>query len=226
MRFLIIEDEAALADTLADVLSAIPGSSADIASDGPEGLWMASKGIYDALILDVMLPGLDGFEVLRQLRGQGNSTPVLMLTARSGLEDRVRGLDEGADYYLTKPFENEELLACLRSILRRPAGMLPDTLTFGDLSLTPGALKLSCRELEVRLGARETELLRLLIQNRGHYLSKDTLILKIWGYDGEVSDNNVEAYISFLRRKFRLLKSHVKITAARGVGYRLEEDHA
>lgn len=170
MRILIVEDEHALAETLADLISGPGGdrsSNADIAENG---------------------------------------------------------LDWGADYYLTKPFENEELLACLRSILRRPSTMVPEDLQFGDLTLTPSASKLTCGEREVLLSAKELEMMRLLMQNIGQYLSKETLILKIWGYDGDVSSNSAEAYISFLRRKLKLLRSTVQICSARSIGYRLEQN--
>lgn len=227
MRILIVEDEHALAETLADLISGPGGdrsSNADIAENGLDGLELIRSGIYDAVILDVMLPGINGFDILKQIRKEGISTPVLMLTARSELTDRVKGLDLGADYYLTKPFENEELLACLRSILRRPSTMVPEDLQFGDLTLTPSASKLTCGEREVLLSAKELEMMRLLMQNIGQYLSKETLILKIWGYDGDVSSNSAEAYISFLRRKLKLLRSTVQICSARSIGYRLEQN--
>lgn len=225
MRILIIEDEKRLAQTLADLVEN-SSFAADIANDGLQGLEMAKSGMYDAIILDVMLPGLNGFEVLSCLRKEHNSTPVLMLTARGELENRVRGLNAGADYYLTKPFENEELLACLRSILRRPSYQELDSLQFGDLTLTPSTLTLACGGREQTLSAREMELLRMLMQNSRQFLSKETLLVKIWGYDGGVTANNVEAYISFLRKKIALSGSSVRISMARNVGYRLEDSHA
>lgn len=221
MRILIVEDEKRLAGTIKDILEDA-GYHADTAGDGLLGLEMAENGIYDAIILDVMLPELDGFHVLERLRQEQNSIPVLMLTARSSLNDRVHGLDCGADYYLTKPFANEELLACLRTILRRPAPLAPEVLTFGDLSLSPELSQLTCQNNTVTLTARELELMRLFLQNSRQILPKETILLKLWGYDASVQENSVEAYISFLRKKLVLLRSTVKISAVRGIGYKLE----
>lgn len=221
MRILIIEDERRLAGTLADILDDA-GYYSDVSANGAEGLDLVKSGIYDAVILDVMLPGLGGYEVLQQLRAAGKTLPVLMLTARSALADRVRGLDAGADYYLTKPFENEELLACLRTILRRPAPIASEHLTFGDLTLTPARSELQCHDNIVTLSARELELIRLMIHNNTQFLPKETLLLKVWGYDASVNANSVEAYISFLRKKLNLLGSAVHITVIRNIGYKLE----
>lgn len=221
MRVLIVEDEKLLAETLGDILSQ-ENYAADIAYDGERGLDDALSGIYDAMILDVMLPKLDGFEVLRRLRGEGSSLPVVMLTARGELADRVRGLNLGADYYLRKPFENAELLACLRAVIRRQGEILPEKLSFGDLELTPSACELCRGERVLSLSAKETEIMRLLLCNRGQYLPKETLLLKVWGYESDAGDNNVEAYISFLRKKLALLGSHVRLSVQRKVGYRLE----
>lgn len=221
MRILIIEDEKRLAATLADIVNN-SGYSADISHTGTEGLYFARSGIHDAIVLDVMLPGLNGYEILTRLRNEHIMTPVLMLTARSELADRVRGLDAGADYYLTKPFENDEFLACLRAVLRRQADIVPDSFSFGDLLLTPSSSKLCCREREVSLSAKENEMMRLLIQNSSQFLPKETLLLKVWGYDCNVNANSVEAYISFLRKKLLLLDSFVRIAVVRNIGYRLE----
>ena len=222
MRILVIEDEKRLAATLVDILEN-NGYSADSVHDGEEGLELAKSGIYDALILDVMLPGMNGYQILRALRSAHMAVPVLMLTAKSELADRVCGLDAGADYYLTKPFEYEELLACLRTILRRPAEIVSDTLSYGDLTLLPSASTLTCGGRSLILSAKEQELMRLLINNSSHFLPKETIFLKIWGYDGSVNANCVEAYISFLRKKLSLLQSSVRITVVRNIGYRLEE---
>lgn len=222
MRILVVEDEKNLAETLEDILTQAR-YIADAAYDGEAGLDSARSGIYDAIILDVMLPKLNGFEVLRLLRAEGNSTPVLMLTAKSELSDRVLGLTRGADYYLTKPFENAELLACLGAITRRQQKITPDTLSFGDIELTPSACRLQCGESSLTLNAKETEIMRLLILNREQYLSKETLLTKVWGFESGAVDNNVEAYISFLRRKLSLIHSAVSLTVRRNVGYRLEE---
>ena len=223
MRILIVEDEKRLAGTLQDLLRR-QGYTADVCYDGISGLDNARSDIYDLLVLDAMLPGMDGFTLLRQLRGGGSRLPVLMLTARSGVEDRVRGLDSGADYYLTKPFEPQELLACVRLLLRRTDGQprQEDAVTCGDLRLEPGTFLLRCGQREVRLSRREYDLMELLMRNGSQIVSKEQLILKVWGYDSAAEDNNVEVYISFLRRKLTHLQSTVKIKTLRMVGYCLE----
>ena len=223
MRILIVEDEKMLAVTLADILSR-ERYLVDIVYDGEAGLDSILSGIYDGVILDVMLPKMNGFEVLRKVRGTGNSTPILMLTARSELEDRVSGLDAGADYYLTKPFEREELLACLRAILRRPGEVSTSVLSFGDLELSEESGSLRCGERSVQLGAKELQLARILIASGETVVPRETLYLRGWGYDSEAEGNVVEVYMSFLRRKLAHLRSRVKITAVRGMGYHLKED--
>ena len=223
MRILIVEDEVRLASTLKDLLE-MNSYTADVCHDGETGLDNALTGIYDVMILDVMLPRLDGFTVLRRLRAAGNATPVLMLTARSEVTDRVEGLDCGADYYLTKPFEPRELLACIRALTRRtPDLQKSDTLEFGDLTLDKSAFTLVCGSRSVRLSRKEFDLAELLMRNRGQILTKETLLLKIWGYESDAEDNNVEVYISFLRKKLEHLHSRVKIRTIRMVGYMLEE---
>ena len=224
MRILIVEDEKRLAATLAELLHR-QGSTADVCNDGISGLDNARSGIYDLLVLDAMLPGMDGFTLLRELRGGGSSLPVLMLTARSELSDRVRGLDCGADYYLTKPFESEELLACIRSLLRRSGEEVSadaGETGFGDLTLQQSTFLLRCGEREVRLSRREYDLMELLMKNGSQIVTKEQLILKVWGYDSAAEDNNVEVYISFLRRKLTHLQSRVRIKTLRLVGYCLE----
>ena len=222
MRILVIEDERRLAGTLADIIGEM-GYVADQAYDGETGLDNALTGIYDALVLDVMLPRLDGFEVLRQMRAEKIQTPVLMLTAKAELNDRVHGLDLGADYYLTKPFENAEFRACLRAVLRRQGEIVAERLAFGDLVLTPSLSELRCRERAVTLSAKELEIMQLLMLNHSAILPKETMLVKVWGYDSDAVDNNVEAYVSFLRKKLTLLQSTVALTVVRRVGYRLEE---
>lgn len=222
MRILIIEDEVRLAGTLADMVGE-DGYTADVSHDGEAGLDSALSGIYDAVVLDVMLPKLDGFEVLKRLRQNGIQTPVLMLTAKSDLIDRVHGLDLGADYYLTKPFENAEFLACLRAVIRRQGEITPERLAFGDLTLTPSMGVLRCKERALTLSAKELEIMRLLMLNQKAILSKESLLVKVWGYDTDAGDNNVEAYISFLRKKLSLLRSTVSLSVIRRLGYRLEE---
>ena len=223
MRLLIVEDEVRLADTLRQLLNR-QGYTADVYYDGVRGLDNAMTGIYDLMVLDVMLPGMNGFQVVKKLREAGVTTPVLMLTAKSDVSDRIHGLDCGADYYLTKPFEPEELLACVRTLLRRSGGQLQesDTLTWGDLSLERATFSLSCAERAVRLSRREYDLMELLMKNGSQIVSKEQLILKVWGYDSAAEDNNVEVYISFLRRKLTHLQSAVRIKTLRMVGYCLE----
>ena len=225
MRLLIVEDETRLADTLRQLLHR-QGYTADVCYDGVSGLDNALTGIYDLMVLDVMLPGLNGFQVARKLRDAGVTTPILMLTAKSDLSDRVHGLDCGADYYLTKPFEPEELLACVRTLLRRSGGQLQesDTLTWGDLSLERGTFTLSCSGRDVRLSRREYDLMELLMRNGAQVVTKEQLLIKVWGYDSQAEDNNVEVYISFLRRKLTHLHSQVRIKTLRMLGYCLTQE--
>ena len=174
-------------------------------------------------LLDVMLPTMDGFTVLLNLRAAGNAVPVLMLTARADLSDRVEGLDCGADYYLTKPFEPRELLACIRALTRRqPELRSSDAVEFGDLKLDKSSFTLSCGDRSLRLSRKEFDMMELLMRNRDMVLTKETLLLKIWGYESDAEDNNVEVYVSFLRKKLEHLRSKVKIKTIRMVGYCLE----
>ena len=221
MRVLVVEDEKRLAETLADIISD-SGDTVDVSNDGEEGYYNAASGIYDAIVLDVMLPKMNGFDILKKIREEGVSTPVLMLTARTQLGDRVNGLNLGADYYLTKPFENEELIASLHAIMRRKSDYIPEDISFGDLTLHPSSCTLVCNGKEIKLNAKEFELMRYLMINGKSIISKETIINKIWGYDSDAGDNNVEAYVSILRRKLNSLKSTVSIKAVRMVGYHLE----
>ena len=225
MRLLIVEDETRLADTLRQLLHR-QGYTADVCYDGVSGLDNAMTGIYDLMVLDVMLPGLNGFQVAQKLRTAGVTTPILMLTAKSDLSDRVHGLDCGADYYLTKPFEPEELLACVRTLLRRGGGQLQesDALRWGDLSLERGTFTLSCNGRDVRLSRREYDLMELLMRNGTQVVTKEQLLVKVWGYDSQAEDNNVEVYLSFLRRQLTHLHSQVKIKTLRMLGYCLTQE--
>ena len=226
MRVLVIEDEVRLAATLQDLLE-LNGYTADVCHDGEVGLDNALTAIYDVILLDVMLPKLDGFTVLRRLRAEGNATPVLMLTARSETSDKVTGLDSGADYYLTKPFDPKELLACVRALTRRqPELRESDRLTCGDLRLEQSSFTLYCGERSVRLSRKEYDMLELLMLNQKMVITKEKLLLKVWGYESDAEDNNVEVYISFLRRKLDYLHSGVKIRTIRMVGYCLETPDA
>lgn len=222
MRVLIVEDEVRLAATLQDLLE-INGYTADVCHDGEAGLDNALSAIYDVILLDVMLPKLDGFTVLRRLRAEGSATPVLMLTARSEVSDKVTGLDSGADYYLTKPFDPKELLACIRALTRRqPELREPDILTCGDLRLERSSFTLCCGNRSVRLSRKEYDMMELLMLNQKLVITKEKLLLKVWGYESDAEDNNVEVYISFLRKKLDYLRSTVKIKTIRMVGYCLE----
>ena len=224
MRVLIVEDEARLAETLRDLLE-LEHYTADISHDGETGLDNALSDIYDLVILDVMLPKRDGFSVLRELRQAGKTVPVLMLSARSELSDRVEGLDCGADYYLTKPFEPKELLACVRMLTRRqPEQRVSNALEYGDLRLETDTLQLCCGERSVRLSRKEFDLMELLMRSRDMVLTKERLILKVWGYESDAEDNNVEVYISFLRKKLEHLHSGVKIRTIRMAGYCLTQE--
>ena len=224
MRILIVEDEVRLAATLRDLLE-MAGYTADVRHDGESGLDEALTGIYDVMVLDVMLPKMDGFQVLRSLRSEGNTTPVLMLTARSDTDDKVTGLDAGADYYLTKPFEPKELLACVRALCRRQPELREEgVLHCGDLRLEQSSFSLFCGDKSMRLSRKEYDMMEILMRSQKNVVSKETLLVKVWGYESDAEDNNVEVYISFLRRKLTHLGSGVKIRTIRMVGYCLEWD--
>lgn len=224
MRVLLVEDEKSLSAAICQVLKK-EQIAADAAYTGTEGLDCAQSGIYDAVILDVMLPGMDGFSILKELRAAGDATPVLMLTARGELEDRLRGLNFGADYYLPKPFQMAELLACLRTITRRRDVPPVEELVFGDVELLWKEGRLTCPGTgqTVKLGAKELQLLELLFRNRNQILSRDMLIERVWGFDSEAEYNNLEVYLSFARKKLAFVGSRVKIKASRGLGYFLED---
>lgn len=222
MRILILEDELHLAEALAQILKK-NNYSVDVSNDGEAGLDNALTGIYDLIILDIMLPKMDGISVLKNIRKEGLSTPVILLTAKGEITDKVTGLDSGADDYLPKPFATEELLARIRALSRRKGEVLQDnTLRFGDMELNPTALRLSRGDREVKLIMKESELLELLMIRKSSVTSKEMIIEKIWGYDSEAEYNHVEVYISFLRKKLAFLESEVSINTIRGIGYVLE----
>lgn len=223
MRILIVEDEVHLSEALTQILKK-NNYTVDAVYDGEAGIDNALSDIYDLIILDIMLPKLDGISVLKEIRKEGLSTPVILLTAKGEITDKVIGLDSGADDYLPKPFATEELLARIRAMARRKGEVAQDnTLVFGDIRLSPDTLKLTCRDKEVKLILKESELLELLIKRKKSASSKELIIEKLWGFDAEVEHNHVEVYISFLRKKLTHLCSTVKITTVRGVGYILEE---
>ena len=224
MKILIIEDEKLLADSLRTMLEC-KGFQVEAVYDGETGADYAELGIYDLLILDVMMPGLNGYQVARKVRSQRLGTPILMLTAKSGLEDRIEGLNAGADYYLTKPFDMRELLACINALLRRQGSQV-DELVYGNTALDLATSMLVCGEKSVRLSAKEFDVMRLLLQYRGNNLSKEVILAKVWGYDSNAVENHVEVYVGFLRKKLRSIGSNVKIEALRRLGYHLEVEEA
>ena len=220
MKILIIEDEKLLADSLKTMLEA-KGFETEVAYDGETGAEYALLGIYDLLILDVMMPKMDGYAVARAVRARRCSTPILMLTARSGLEDRVEGLNAGADYYLTKPFDTRELMACINALLRRQGGQV-DELSYGNTSLDLSSGTLICGEKKVRLSSREFDVMRLLLQSRDRNLSKEVILSRVWGLESNAVENHAEVYVGFLRKKLRSIGSNLRIEAVRRLGYHLE----
>lgn len=221
MQILIVEDEVRLANALAQILRE-QKYVVDAVYDGRDGFDYAASGQYDVIVLDVMLPSMDGFQVVRSLRDQRIQTPVLMLTAKDDLRDKVHGLDCGADDYMTKPFAPEELCARIRALSRRQGDVILEELTFDDLTLNLSTYDLTRGAKSVHLGYKEFEVLRILMSNPHTIVPKDELINKVWGAASSAEDNNVEAYISFLRKKFYFLGSRVQIGTLRKVGYRLE----
>ena len=223
MKILIIEDEKLLADSLKALLEK-KGFDVECVYDGESGAEYAETGVYDLLILDVMMPKMDGFEVARSVRAKRCGTPILMLTARSGLDDRIRGLNAGADYYLTKPFDSRELLACVNALLRRQGNQV-DELSLGNTSLDLSSCTLICGENSVRLSAKEFDVMRFLLQSKDSVLSKEVILAKVWGYDSSAVENHVEVYVGFLRKKLAAIGSDVRIEAVRRLGYRLEVEN-
>jgi DNA-binding response OmpR family regulator len=221
MNILIVEDERRLADVLAHIIKE-QGYAVDAVYSGGDGLEYALSGHYDAAVLDVMLPGMNGFEIVRRMREAKIATPVLMLTAKGEVSDRVHGLDSGADDYMQKPFATEELLARLRALTRRRGEVALDSLEYGDISLRLDNHELSRGGKSVRLNLKEFEVMKILIANRNQVITKEMLLSKVWGYDSDAEANNAEAYISFLRKKLQYLHSGVTIEVLRKVGYSLK----
>ena len=220
MKILLIEDEKLLSDSLKALLTA-KGFDVEAVYDGETGAEYALLGIYDLLILDVMMPGMDGYQVARQVRSRRCSVPILMLTARSGVTDRIEGLNAGADYYLTKPFDSRELLACINALLRRQ-GEQVDQLVFGNTELDLSTSILHCKEKSIRLSAKEFDIMRFLLQSGSRNLSKEVLLSRVWGFESNAVDNHVEVYVGFLRKKLRSIGSNIRIEAVRRLGYHLE----
>lgn len=220
MKILIVEDDQLLANSLKELLEG-QNYQVDTVYDGEMGAEYAMLGIYDLLILDVMMPKLDGYQVASQVRARHCGTPILMLTAKSQLDDRIQGLDAGADYYLTKPFDSRELLACIHALLRRQGAQV-DELTFGKTALDLSTSMLVCGDKQIRLSAKEFDIMRYLFQSGEKNLAKEAILARVWGYDSDAVENHVEVYVGFLRKKLRSIGSNVQIQAVRRLGYHLE----
>lgn len=221
MQVLIVEDDIRLAQALGQILEE-NHYQVDLVHDGDQGLAYAESGSYDVIILDVMLPRKSGLEVVAELRRANVATPVLMLTARTTVQDKITGLDSGADDYMTKPFSPAELLAHLRALTRRQGQVVFEKIDFGNISLNLESHDLSCGSKSINLSYKEFSIANILISSKGQIISKDMLISKVWGVESSAVDNNVEAYISFLRKKLKFLGSNTQIETVRKVGYRLE----
>ncbi len=224
MRILLAEDEKRMAAALVALLKQ-EKYDVDHTADGVSALYALESGVYDMAVLDVMMPEMNGFEVARKARSRGIRTPILMLTAKSQLDDKITGLDSGADDYLTKPFQTGELLARLRALGRRNADFQDGALLYGDLSLDTAKATLVCRTTgqSVRLGEKELRILEYMFANRGQIMTREQLAVKIWGFENEAEYNNVEVYMSFTRKKLAFVGSKVEIKAVRGLGYELRE---
>ena len=223
MRILLVEDEVRLSQALVEIFQKNK-YCVDAVYTGPEGLKYAHSGIYDAIVLDIMLPGMDGITILRTLREEKNDVPVLFLSAKDEIADKVKGLDCGADDYMTKPFSTDELLARVRALTRRKGEVKEDTLTFGDLTLDKNKCELQkVGGASVKLSLKEFQIIELLFEAPHQVIKKERIIEKIWGGDSDAEYNNVEVYISFIRKKMDYLKVQTVIRTARGIGYSLEE---
>lgn len=226
MRVLLVEDEKRMAEALCELLQ-LEKYEVDHYANGLEGLYALESDIYDIAILDVMLPEMNGFDIARNARKKGILTPILMLTAKADLDDKVTGLDCGADDYLTKPFMTKELLARLRALGRRSIGAIDNTLAYGDINLETNTLMLTCipNGQSVRLSEKEYRILEYLIANSGHILTREQLAIKIWGIESDAEYNNVEVYMSFTRKKLAFVGAKTEIKAIRGIGYELRCDN-
>ena len=224
MKILIVEDEFSLADAIAETLKR-EKFEVNIITDGEEGEYEATSGVYDLILLDVMLPKKNGFEILKSIKEEKVDVPVIMLTAKSELQDKLKGLENGADDYITKPFHMKELVARIKTVLKRTA-KVEDTnyLEYRDLKLDKKNGELISNENSVSISGKELNLIEILLINKNQVVSREQLASKIWGYESEAEYNNVEVYMSLLRRKLKTLKTNIKIKAIRGIGYRLEEE--
>jgi DNA-binding response OmpR family regulator len=220
----MIEDEKYIAKAVEEVLKK-SHYLVDLVYDGETGLDFVTAEIYDAIILDIMLPKRDGLSILKEVRSLGIETPILLLTARGETEDKVNGLNLGADDYLAKPFHTEELIARLKAICRRKSNMdYGGAISFANIRILPQQLKLECDECEIKLTLKEMQMIELLMNNVGRTVSKGTFIEKIWGYDSEVEDNHVEVHMSSLRKKIATINTNVRISTIRGMGYTLTDE--
>jgi DNA-binding response OmpR family regulator len=222
MNILIVEDEKRLADALSHILLE-QKYMVDVVHDGEIGLQYSESGIYDCIILDVMLPSMNGFDICLELRRKKITTPVLMLTAKDTISDKVKGLDAGADDYMTKPFSPDELLARLRVLTRRRGEVILDEIKFHDITLHIDQSKLSCTKSNksIHLNFKECEMLKMFLSKPEVIISKQDIIAKIWGYDSDAVDNNVEAYVSFIRKKLTFVESSVEIISTKKLGYKI-----
>ncbi|MGI5971295.1 MAG: response regulator transcription factor [Oscillospiraceae bacterium] len=220
MKILIIEDEKLLAESL-KILLELKGFQVEVVYDGADGAEYAETGIYDLIIMDVMMPKLNGYQVACQVRARRITTSILMLTAKGEVQDRIEGLNAGADYYLTKPFDNMELLACINALLRRQGSQV-DLLRYGNTTLDLTGYMLSTEKSSIRLSKKEFDVMRRLMQYQGRSIRKDVLLTQVWGYESNASENNVEAYVGFLRKKLKSIGSDLKIESIRLLGYHLE----
>lgn len=221
MRLLYAEDEPGMSEAVVDILT-YHHYTVDAVFNGEDALAFARMQQYDGIILDIMMPKMDGMEVLRQLRAENCKTPVLLLTAKAEVEDRIEGLDAGADDYLPKPFVMGELLARIRAMLRRREEFTPDIMRFGDLSLNLQSYELSCEERTCVLSKLEYDMMEVLMLNQGIYISTEDLLVKVWGYDTDAEIGIVWVYISYLRKRLAALQANVEIKAKRNIGYTLE----
>ena len=225
MKILIIEDEYSLADAISETLTR-ESYTVKIVTNGQEGENEALTNIYDLILLDIMLPNKNGFEILKTLKAEKIEAPIIMLTAKSEIDDKLKGLENGADDYITKPFHMRELVARIKIILKRKANIEADnSLEYNDLMLDLKTGKMICKENQIAINGKELELLEMLLLNKTQIINRETLANKIWGYNSDTEYNNVEVYVSFLRKKLKLLKSNVKIKAVRGIGYKMEVEY-
>lgn len=224
MKILVIEDEVLLAESLKALLQS-KGFEVECVYNGEDGASYAETGVYDLLILDVLMPKMNGYEVARKVRAERCSTPILMLTAKSDVEDEIEGLNAGADYYLTKPFDSRKLLACINALLRRQGPQI-NTLTLGNTTLDLSSCTLNCGGNRIRLSAKEFDVMRFLMSSKGQILPKELILCRVWGFDSNAVENHVEVYIGLLRKKLNHIGSNIRIETVRRLGYLMEANES